>query len=98
MKIFSRSTLRDFWDRKSDSEKQLKAWFAEAKRARWKTPHDVKNQYPQASIIGERDVVFNICHNKYRLAVNIEYLRGWVFIKFLGTHPEYDKWNKRLKR
>ena len=83
-----------FYRENPESEHQLKAWYSEATKAGWKTPHDIKREYPKASIVGEKTVVFNICHNNYRLAVNIEYKRGWIFIVFVGNHKEYDRWNR----
>ena len=91
MRIFARKTLRDFWIHHSDSEGVLKAWFSEAKNAQWESPHDIKKQYPHASILPDNRVVFNIKGNSYRLIVNINYDYGQVFIRFIGTHSEYDK-------
>ena len=59
--------------------------------ANWTNPKEIKEEYPKASIIGDNRVVFNICGNKYRLIVKINYERGWVFIRFIGAHTEYDK-------
>ena len=63
----------------------------EASKANWTSPTDIKNEYPKASILKAGRVVFNICGNKYRLITHINYLRQWVFIRFIGTHTEYDK-------
>jgi mRNA interferase HigB len=91
--IISLKTLREHWKKpgREDSEEQLKAWYQEAKQAEWKNPNEVKKQYGNASIVGENRVVFNICGNKYRLIVKINYEAQWVFIRFVGTHKEYDK-------
>src|SRR5690625_25126 len=91
MRIFARKTLRDFWIRHSDSEVALRSWFSEAKNSRWESPADIKNIYPHASILPENRVVFNIKGNTYRLVVKINYDYGQVFIRFVGTHAEYDK-------
>lgn len=91
MKIISVKTLRDFWAVNPDAEQSLKAWVDEVIKADWKTPAEIKEQYRSASILKIRRVVFNIKGNDYRLIVAIAYLRGWVFVKFLGTHKEYDK-------
>jgi mRNA interferase HigB len=91
MRIFSKGTLAAFWEKHPDSEQPLRAWYHEAKKAGWKTPHDIKAMYPQASIVGGQRVVFNICGNLYRLIVKAEYEKGWVFVRFIGTHAEYDK-------
>ncbi|MGH9431231.1 MAG: type II toxin-antitoxin system HigB family toxin [Terriglobia bacterium] len=69
----------------------LNAWFHEARQAEWKTPADVKKYYGNASIVGADRVVFNIKGNDYRLVTAIDYRRGVVFIKWLGSHKEYDK-------
>ncbi|AVQ89165.1 type II toxin-antitoxin system HigB family toxin [Plesiomonas shigelloides subsp. oncorhynchi] len=91
MKIIAIKTLRDFWTANPDAEQPLKAWVDEASKAEWKSPAEIKEQYRSASILKNRRVVFNIKGNNYRLIVAIAYQRGWVFIKFIGTHKEYDK-------
>lgn len=93
MRIISRAALRDFWEMPEyqDAEQALKAWYAEAKAAEWETPQDIKNQYGNASIVGNNRVVFNIHGNKYRLVVAIRYDSKICFIRFVGTHKEYDK-------
>lgn len=91
MRIFVRRTLIEFWKQHSDAEQQLKSWFAEAKNAQWRTPADVKRKFGSASIIADNRVVFNIAGNKYRLIVKIHYNTGFLYIRFIGTHAEYDK-------
>ncbi|MCK5573359.1 MAG: type II toxin-antitoxin system HigB family toxin [Bacteroidetes bacterium] len=91
MRIIARRTLRDFWGRKKDAEQPLKAWFHEAKRAKWKNPGQIKSQYRSASIVGNNRVVFNVAGNKYRLVVAVNYRLSIVYIRFIGTHAEYDK-------
>ncbi|MEN9715139.1 MAG: hypothetical protein RJA35_606 [Actinomycetota bacterium] len=91
MRIIAVAVLRDFWLEYPDSEQPLKAWFAEARRASWVSPMDVKASYGSASILKDGRVVFNIAGNKYRLVVAISYAIGIVFIKFIGTHKQYDK-------
>ena len=90
MKIISVKTLRDFWAKNPDAEQPLKAWVDEATKADWKNPAEIKEQYRTASILKNRRVVFNIKGNDYRLIVAIAYQRGWMFVKFIGTHKEYD--------
>jgi mRNA interferase HigB len=75
----------------SDSEQQLKSWFQETSNAEWKNPNDIKIEYPSASILADNRVVFNIKGNKYRLIVRINYDYGMTWIRFVGTHAEYDK-------
>ena len=93
MRVISKKILREFWTKHADSEQQLKAWFHETLKAEWKNPMDIKREYPIASIIADNRVVFNICGNKYRLIVKINYEYGQVWVRFIGTHPEYDKIN-----
>ena len=93
MHVIKRRTLIEFYKRPGcrDSEGPLKAWFQEAKSADWKSPADIKKQYASASILKNNRVVFNIGGNKYRLVVKINYVTKTVFIRFIGTHKEYDK-------
>lgn len=91
MRVFSKKILREFWAKHRDSEEQLKTWYKEALRAKWENPSDIKSEYVKASILKGGRVVFNICGNKYRLIVEINYKRQWNFIRFIGTHTEYDK-------
>jgi mRNA interferase HigB len=91
MRVIAKKILREFWEKKTDSEGQLKTWYKEASKAIWISPIDIKTEYPRASILKRGRVVFNICGNKYRLVVQINYLRKWAFIRFIGTHREYDK-------
>jgi mRNA interferase HigB len=73
------------------AEGALKAWFAEAKAAQWASPQDVKKQYASASIIANNRIVFNIKGNDYRLVALIRYRQGLMFIRFIGTHSQYNK-------
>lgn len=90
--IIALRTLKEHWEKsgREDSEQQLKAWYHEAKKAKWKTPNDIKKQYRSASIVGNNRVVFNICGNKYRIVVKVNYESQFIFIRFIGTHQEYD--------
>lgn len=91
MRVIAKKILRNFWKKNTDSEQQLKTWYKEASKADWKSPNDIKDEYAKASILKSGRVVFNIRGNKYRLIVDINYDRQWVFIRFIGTHKEYDK-------
>lgn len=91
MRVLAKRTLRDFWELNPDSEQQLLVWFREASNADWKNPNEIKLQYASASVLKNNKVVFNICGNKYRLIVEINYTRKWAFVLFIGTHKEYDK-------
>lgn len=91
MRVIAKKILRDFWKKHVDSEEQLKTWYKEASKANWKSPVDIKAEYASASILKSGRVVFNIVGNKYRLIVDINYVRQWMFIRFIGTHNDYDK-------
>lgn len=93
MKVIAKSTIRLFWKQFSyrDSEQQLKAWYDEVTSAKWKIFNDLKKDFPNASIVGNGRVVFNINRNDYRLFVKIEFQMNAVFIRFIGTHKQYDK-------
>ncbi len=90
MRIIKRKTLVDFWTVYTDSEQALKTWFHEAKESLWKSPADVKKHYRNASILKKGRVVFNICGNKYRLVVKINYKASIILIRFIGTHKSYN--------
>jgi mRNA interferase HigB len=91
MRVFSRSTLREYSERNPDAEQALDAWYRDARRATWKSPSDIRNQDPTASIIAKDRVVFDIRGNRYRLVVHVRYGEGLVFVRFIGTHQEYDR-------
>lgn len=92
-RIIAKSTLREFWEKHNDAEQYLKTWYENAKKSNWKSPTDVKNTYANASILKNGRVVFNIKGNSYRLIVQFNFERQWAFIRFIGTHQEYDKIN-----
>ncbi len=91
MRIIAKKTLRDFWEHHPDAEQALKAWYHDAKQATWKTPSDIRQTYATASIVANNRVVFNIRGNTYRLIVAINYEFGIVYIRFVGTHQDYDQ-------
>ena len=90
MRIIAVRTLRSFWAVNGDAEEPLKAWYREAKAADWGAPHDVKASYGNASVIGDNRIVFNIAGNKYRLIVKFNYPYRIGYVRFIGTHAEYD--------
>lgn len=90
MRVIAKSALREFWEVHPDCEQALSAWFQKARAADWRGPAQVKAGYLSASILRDNRVVFNICGNKYRLVVRINYQFGAVYIRFVGTHSEYD--------
>lgn len=90
MKIIATRTLKSFWELHPDAEQPLKAWADEASKAAWSSPQDIKARYRSASFVKNNRVVFNIKGNDYRLIVAIAYRVGIVYIKFVGTHAQYD--------
>ncbi len=95
MRIIARKTLRDFWQHAAyaDSEQPLKSWFQVASAADWATPSAIKEQFRHVSILGKNRAVFNIAGNKYRLVTAINYPYRLIYIRFVGTHKQYDKIN-----
>ena len=91
MRIIAKKTLRDFWLKHPDCEQQLKSWYQENVKANWISPGAIKTEYPSASILQNNRVIFNIKGNTYRLVVRINYNYGLLWIRFIGTHSEYDK-------
>jgi mRNA interferase HigB len=104
VRIIARKTLRDFVEslRGNKDQKAVKSaldsWFHEVQGSGWHTPADVAASYANASIVGNDRVVFNIKGNAYRLVVAVDYRRQIVFIKWLGTHADYDKIDVRKVR
>ena len=90
-RIFAKSTLRDFWEKYPDSELYLKTWYETAMNANWETPNDVKKSYAHASILRDSRIVFNIKGNTYRMVVKFNFEHQLAFVRFIGTHSEYDK-------
>lgn len=91
MRIVALSTLRVFWNKHLDAETPLRAWYALASRADWRTPADIKAAYRNASFTANNRVAFNIKGNDYRLVVAVHYDRGLMYVRFIGTHRQYDK-------
>jgi mRNA interferase HigB len=91
MNVISRKTLREFWEKHADAEQPLKAWYYEADRAGWKNSAEIKAKYRTASILSSERVVFNIAGNKYRLIVVVKYRFKAVYVRFVGTHKDYDR-------
>lgn len=93
MRIIAFKALKEFFEKPeyADSEISLRAWFHDVKTAEWKNSNELKKQYKNASIIGDGRIVFNIKGNDYRLVVAIDYEYQVIFIRFIGTHKQYDK-------
>lgn len=93
LRILAKKILRDFWGKHPNSEQQLKSWYLETENAEWANPNEIKIEYPNASILSNNRIVFNIKGNHYRLIIKISYDYKMVWIRFIGTHSEYDKIN-----
>jgi len=91
MKVFSKKTLEDYYKKSNQSKKSLDTWYQEALNAEWKIPQNIKDRYPAASFLHDNLVVFNIKGNDYRLVTRIDYKKKRIFVKWIGTHKEYDK-------
>lgn len=93
MRVISKQTLRQFWEGssgRSDARRALEAWHREARRATWRSPQEIKQRYATASVLKGGRVVFNICGNRYRLVVRINFGQQIAYVRFVGTHAEYD--------
>jgi mRNA interferase HigB len=93
MRVISRKPLHELARRFPEAKVELDAWFHEAEAAGWANPAQIKEKYGSASIVKGSRVVFNICGNKYRLVVKINYAYAVVYVRFAGTHREYDRVN-----
>ena len=93
MRVIEKRTLREFWTKHADSEQQLTTWFRETEKSEFTNLNELKIEYPSASILKDNQIIFNIKGNRYRLIVkfNFEYQICWI--RFVGTHTEYDKIN-----
>jgi mRNA interferase HigB len=90
MRIFTKGTLRNFWEEYPDSEKPLKAWYEIIEEGDFLTPNEVISLFKDADTVKNGRIVFNICRNKYRLIAKFEYEKQFVFVRFIGTHKAYD--------
>ena len=91
MRIISRQRLVEFWELHPEAEHPLRALYTEAKKASWKSPVEIIATSRSVSILPTNRVVFNIKGNTYRLVMIVEYSQGKMFIRFVGTHAEYDR-------
>jgi mRNA interferase HigB len=96
MRIVAKRTLREFWEVHSESEQPLKSWFREMELGSWSNLNQLKADYPSSSILKGNRVIFNIKGNQFRLIIkfSFEYQTGWI--RFIGTHSEYDKINANI--
>lgn len=91
MRVIAKRILREFWGIHTDCTQQLKSWYQEWSKANWKNLNELKKNYPGAIILTDNRVVFNIKGNNYRLIVKINFDYQMIWIRFIGTHVEYDK-------
>lgn len=96
MHVISRKTLRDFAAKHPPAKAPLDNWFAEASRANWTKFADIKAAYGSADVVAGNRVIFNIGGNKYRLVVKIAYKCQTAYIRFVGTHAEYDEIDAKI--
>ena len=91
MRVIAIVALGEFWQLYPDSEQSLRSWYKAVTSEQWQSPHDVKRLYATARVLLDGRIVFNIAGNKYRLVVWIEYPKQRIYIKFIGSHKEYDR-------
>lgn len=91
MRVIAKRTLRDFWEKHADCEESLKSWYRETEKSAWNSINDLKYHYPSASILKDNRIVYNIKGNRYRLIVKFNFQYQLCWIRFIGTHAEYDK-------
>ena len=92
-RIFAKSSLRKFWEKYPDSKQNLKTWYKTAMHYDWKTPNEIKQFYANASILKNGRIVFNTKGNSYRLVVKFNFEKKWAYIRFIGTHKQYNSIN-----
>ena len=90
MRVIALSRLKVFWAKHPNAAMPLQSWYAAASRAQWRSPADVKADYRSASFVAGNRIVFNIKGNDYRLIAAVHYDRGFLYIRFVGTHAQYD--------
>lgn len=95
-RIFAKRTIREFWEKHAETEQYLKTWYDIVRSAEWSGPSDIKQTFANASILKEGRVVFNVKGNDYRLVAKINFEKQWLFIRFIGTHAEYDRIDANL--
>jgi mRNA interferase HigB len=91
MKVLCKKILNEFRKKYANARSSIQGWLAEAEDAQWQNTTDIKNRYPAVSFLPENVVIFNLKGNSYRLVAQVAYDTGIVFIRWIGTHAEYDK-------
>lgn len=95
MRIIAKSTLRDYWIENKDAEQSLLSWYKVASKAKWSNFNQVKQQFGTCKVLGNDRIIFKIKGNKYRLIVKISFENQLIWIRFIGTHSEYDSINAK---
>ena len=95
MRVIAKSTLRNYWTLNKDVEQALLSWYKVASKAKWANFNEVKHQFGTCKIVGNDRIVFKIKGNKYRLIVKISFENQLVWVRFIGTHSEYDLINAK---
>jgi len=90
MRVIAKATLSEFWSKHPESQQALRIWYEDASHAQWRTPQDIKARYASASFVSANRVVFNLKGNDYRLVVAVAYRFASLYVKFIGTHAQYD--------
>ena len=92
MRLVGVPMLVEYAERNPDAKKDIEAWRLEVSSAYWANPHELRQSFPKASFVGDRQVVFNIRHNRFRMHVTVDYQSGTVIVRRIGTHAEYERW------
>ena len=95
MRVIAKSTLRDYWEEHKDVEQALLSWYKVANQAKWSNFNEVKLQFGTCKIIGNDRIVFKVRGNNYRLIIKISFENQLIWIRFIGTHSEYDSINAK---
>ncbi|MFT4534979.1 MAG: mRNA interferase HigB [Saprospiraceae bacterium] len=95
MRIVAKRTLRDYWGKHPDCEQALLSWYKTSIRAKWSNFNEIRNQFGTCKVLGNDRIIFKIKGNQYRLVVKISFTNQLIFIRFIGTHTEYDLINAK---
>lgn len=95
MRIVAKSTLRDYWEKHPDCEQSLLSWYKTSIRAKWSNFNEIRNQFGTCKVLGNDRIIFKIKGNQYRLVVKISFTNQLIFIRFIGTHTEYNLINAK---
>jgi mRNA interferase HigB len=90
MRVIAKSTLREFWEKCPKSKQQLLAWHKHFSKAEYRNANEIRKVFSSADNVGNGRIVFNICRNDYRLIIQFNYKFQFAFVRFIGTHKEYD--------